>query len=155
MVGCVPGGLAVLACHSAAGWRALIGNNMPPSPLGSVWGRGGECSGDGVDVESWREGSRWEFRPNRVAGSGREAKLIFTLSSAFMFHLYLPPAPNEQVAMAAACCLSASSLLLLSALIFHRMFTARGLQVSMITKEHVAFCHCHVCIPPRPKRKEC
>lgn len=67
-----------------------------------------------------------------------------------MFHLYLPPAPAERVAMAAACCLSASSLLLLSALIFHRMFAARGLQVSMITKEHVAFCHCRVCIPPRP-----
>lgn len=86
-------------------------------------------------------------------GSGREAKLIFTLSSAFMFHLYLPPAPAERVAMAAACCLSASSLLLLSALIFHRMFAARGLQVSMITKEHVAFCHCRVCIPPSTKTR--
>lgn len=81
--------------------------------------------------------------------------LIFTLSSAFMFHLYLPPAPAERVAMAAACCLSASSLLLLSALIFHRMYAARGLRVSMITKEHVAFSRCSVCIPPRPKPEEC
>lgn len=80
--------------------------------------------------------------------------LIFTLSSAFMFHLYLPPAPAERVAMAAACCLSTASLLLLSALIFHRMFAARGLRVSMITKEHVAFSHCCVCIPPLDKIAE-
>lgn len=81
--------------------------------------------------------------------------LIFTLSSAFMFHLYLPPAPAEWVAMAAACCLSTAALLLLSALIFHKMFAARGLQVSMITKENVAFSRCSVCIPPQQNWVEC